>query len=106
MIFAIFHAFAIWGAIFFEKLHFIKTAFVFFIYLIFSIIINDPLLHLVTDVKDLHGKAYGSAFYIEGKNYFYINPTDSMMNTNLVMLAIVVVLFWASAFFRLKEKEI
>jgi len=105
LLYALLHAFNIWGAIFFEKMHFIKTAFVFFIYYIAILLINNPFIRLITGVKGLESVAFGRLF-IPGKEYYRVIPTDSMDNTNLVVLAIIVIIFWISAFYRLKEKEI
>jgi hypothetical protein len=104
--FAVFHGLAIWGAIFFEKLHFIKTAFVFFIYIIFFGIIGEPLLHLITGKDYFHGAPFGPLYFPENKQVLHIRPDDNMNYTTLVVLGIAIVIFWISAFFRLKEKEI
>lgn len=103
--YAVFHAFFIWGAIVFEKLHFIKTAFVFFIYIILLIIINEWLLHSLTGNKSLDGVPFTTATFLDGKNIRVVMAIG-MRNTNWIVLAITVIIFWLSAFFRLKEKEI
>lgn len=103
--YAVFHAISIWGAIVFEKLHFIKTAFVFFIYVILLIIINEWLLHSLMG-KSFDGVPFTAANFLDGKNIKVIMATHSMKSNNWVVLAITVIIFWLSAFFRLKEKEI
>lgn len=106
LIYALLHAFAIWGAIFFEKMHFIKTFFVFFIYLILLIIINNPLIHLLTGNNNLRGLPFQWLFIASIGHYQRILPTGSMKNVSLFVLGLTIVILWASAFFRLKEKEI
>lgn len=111
IIYTLFHALTIWGALFFEKLHFVKTCFVFFVFMILLILINVPLLHLIIGIKTLNDMPFTSLSFNETDGHHLtllknINASAGMYIIGMVILAIVVVLIWVSAFFRLKEKEI
>jgi len=51
LIYAFLHSIAFWGAIYFEKLHFIKTAFFFFVSLGILILLNKTILGVMTGRK-------------------------------------------------------
>lgn len=106
IVFALLHAFTLWGSIFFEKMHFIKTAFVIFIYFIALIIINNQLLHLITGKSYLSGMAFQQLNFKEDNHYWRLLPTNSMNSASLIVLALTIIILWLSAFYRLKEKEI
>ncbi|HTH81321.1 MAG TPA: hypothetical protein VL490_00210 [Mucilaginibacter sp.] len=106
VVFALLHGFAIWGSVFFEKMHFIKTAFVFFLYMIALLLINEPLIHVVIGKKYIHGAAFGPLYFMENNQHWRIQSTAAMDIFSISVLFGIVVLFWITAFFRLKEKEI
>lgn len=107
IIYALFHAFTIWGAIFFEKLHFIKTAFVFFLCLTIILMVNGPLLHTLIS-KDVMGNLpfLGGLNIKENEHYWHFEPGQNIQNWGKVSLTLVVAFLWVSSYFRLKEKEI
>jgi hypothetical protein len=105
VVFALLHGFAFWGAIFFEKMHFIKTAFVFFLYIIALGLINEPLLHVIIG-KFVHGPAFGPLNFMENNQNWRVWSTPAMDNISMSVLFGIVILFWITTFFKLKEKEI
>ena len=106
IIYAIFNGFTLWGAIFFEKLHFIKTAFIFFLYVLVFTVINTPMLQFIIGKNDLRSFVFQQFSFTDNKRGWDIWATDSMNHTTLIVFAIAVIILWLSAFFRLKEKEI
>lgn len=104
--YTVFHGFTLWGAIFFEKLHFIKTAFIFFIYILVFIVINTPLLQFIIGKNVERSMAFGGFSITDSKRVWDIWAPDNMNHTTLIVFAITVITLWLSAFFRLKEKEI
>jgi hypothetical protein len=115
-IFAVLHALTLWGSIFFEKLHFIKTAFVFFIgvftipYLNFKFIqvfISETVISampfIYTKVSDKFDTWIPPLASEEG--FSLIVPSYDTSYIVIVTL-IVVCILWASSFYRLKEKEV
>lgn len=100
------HALAFWGAIYFDKLHFLKAAFVFFIAVIGFNLLSKALLSVITDGQLSTTLFFqGSDIIVNGHRTF-ISPTDSINHLGMAMLIAVVLLLWTSAFFRLKEKQV
>ena len=99
------HAFSFFGAIVFNKLHFIKTAMVFFACLILLTLINKPIVSALIpgDIKSI---PFQRLDIYEHERYFNIRGSDQMMNVSLYVLALVVLLLWATTYSRLKEKEV
>jgi len=106
IVYAIFHGFTLLGAIFFEKLHFIKTAFIFFIYILVFTVINTPMLQFIIGKSELRSAVFQQFSFTDNKRGWDIWATDNMNHTTLIVFAIAVIILWLSAFFRLKEKEI
>ncbi len=99
------HAFAFFGAIFFKKLHFIKTAIAFFACLIILTLINKPIINALIpgDVKSI---PFQRLDIYDHDRYFNMRPSGEMMNISFGVLALVVLLLWATTYLRLKEKEV
>ena len=99
------HAFAFFGAIFFKKLHFIKTAMAFFAGLVLLTLVNKPIVSALIpgDVKSI---PFQRLDIYEHDRYFNIRASDGMMNISLCVLALVVLLLWAATYLRVKEKEV
>jgi hypothetical protein len=97
----LFHGLTFWGAVFFNKLHFVKTAFVFFVSAIVIIISSQTLQtfligsHIVRGIMPFGG--------ISLKN---IDAPAGIILIGMGELCAVVILFWVSAFYRLKEKQV
>ncbi|MFD2145041.1 hypothetical protein [Mucilaginibacter antarcticus] len=105
-VFTLFHAFAFWGAIFFTKLHFIKASFVFFICLIVLTLLNKGLLFSLSDNHiSQHMLMSGVQISENGRTTYYV-PDTLVINLMPVVFIICVFILWASAYFRLKEKQV
>ncbi len=104
-IYALFHGLTIWGAIFFEKLHFIKTSFVFFIGLAIILLINSQLLNLLIG-KEAQGVPFQGMGINNNNHFWQISPDKDVTWYGWYIFKITVLLLWTSAFFRLKEKEV
>jgi hypothetical protein len=103
----LFHSLTFWGAIFFNKLHFVKTAFAFFIAAMVIIIASQTLQtfligsHVVRGIMPFGGISLNTAEH-GTKN---IDAPAGVMLVGMGVLCTVVVLFWVSAYYRLKEKQ-
>jgi len=112
MLFTLFHAFIFWGAIFFKKLHFIKTAIVFFLCLGVAMLINVFILNKMLSTYTQFNVSIPfdrvSIIDINSNNYFIgvVRATEKIEDYGKVIFVICVLLFWTSAYFRLKEKEV
>jgi hypothetical protein len=105
-IFTLFHALAFWGAIYFDKLHFVKTAFVFFIALLGFNLLSKAIISAITD-GNVGSTVFfqGSDIIVNGQRHF-ISPPDAVNQLGIIIFIAIVLLLWASAFFRLKEKQV
>lgn len=106
IIYAILHAIIFFGAIYFEKLHFIKTAFTFFIGVFLLGLINRPILSSMFN-QSVNGTSLFSPVNISnGKDAFQIQAPDVKSQTEGIIVGLVVVILWISAYYKLKEKEV
>ena len=107
VIYTVLHAFTFWGAIYFEKLHFIKTSFVFFIFFMVFTILNQPVLGLMVNKKLLlMNMPFDSLRFMDNGHKQNIEQQIDFIYYHLAAVIVTAMLLWCSAFFRLKEKEV
>lgn len=107
LFFAVLHSVALWGSIFFEKLHFIKTAFCFFIGVFTLSLLNTEFMRVLID-KSIRSAAPFNRINIMDANNMYWNvmlPWKYDMYV-LAILLLLVVIMWICTFYRVKEKEV
>ncbi len=107
IVYAILHSFAFWGAVYFEKLHFVKTAFVVLASGFLMVIINNVLLNVFIKSDTEKGIPFlGVRVLEQDKRYdLYLQSTDFLLCV-LAALVAITILLWAAAYFKLKEKEV
>jgi len=106
MYFWFLHGISFLGSVFFQKLHFIKTALVFFFALIILVFANQALARLIIDHHVSVKMPFSNLFIQEGTSTFYIDTLVSMPIILTLMLLISALCFWAAAYFKLKEKQV
>ena len=106
VIYPIMHSIMLFGSIYFEKLHFIKSGFAFFIGLFLLGLFNRPVIASMIDQKIMGTTIFSPLEITDGKNYWEIFPPEIQKETVGIIIAILVVILWVSAYFRLKEKEV
>lgn len=106
IIYPILHAIIFFGAIYFEKLHFIKTVFAFFIGVFLLGLINKPILSSMFDQKVQGSSIFSPVQLSNGKESFEIHAPDVKDQTEGIVLGLVVLVLWISAYYKLKEKEV
>lgn len=107
VIYSVLHSVSIFGAIFFNKLHFIKTGFTFFISYGLLLVCNTLLLKIITglDVVKL-AMPFGFLNFNIGDKYYSIatkGPTNWLV---LALLLSASAMIWVAAYFGLKEKQV
>jgi hypothetical protein len=106
--YSVLHALSLFGAVFFKKLHFIKTGFAFFIALGATILFNTLLLKIITGLGVVVlALPFGFLGFTVHHHYYSISlndPGTGMMIKYVWMLATL--LMWIAAYFRLKEKQV
>jgi len=106
LVYAFLHAIAFFGAIYFEKLHFIKTAFSFFIILAALILINKGLLSFLFGRTVEAAPPFGNLRFQEAGQTVDIKIESQDSPWLLYLLILLALLFWAASYFRLREKQV
>ncbi len=106
IIYAFFHAFTFWGSIFFEKLHFVKTAVVFIVLAVMLVFINSTLLSALISAETLKNVPFQGLSYLEDGRFFRIQPNGFISWLGKVIMCGGVASLWLSAYYRLKEKQV
>ena len=106
-IYAVLHAFALYGAVFFKKMHFIKTACLFFLLLVITTVFHKQLVQLLIPKSLYVGQPLGGLQLLDGDNYFLISlEQETKKFYAIVLFAGCTLTLWAGAYFQLKEKQI
>jgi hypothetical protein len=106
LVFAFLHAIAFFGAVYFEKLHFIKTAFTFFIIIAVLIIINKGLLSALLGRTVDASPPFGYLRFGDTGQAVDIKIDSQDSPYLLYLLIILTFILWVAAYFRLKEKQV
>jgi hypothetical protein len=106
LIFSLLQAIALYGAIFFEKLHYIKTAFVFFVGIMLVMVLNTLFLYFVTGRPVRPSSPFGNLRFTERGREVIIDLNLPPTNYVLYMLVLMILIIWTAAYYRLKEKQV
>lgn len=107
IIYSVLHAIALFGAIFFNKLHFIKTGFAFFIGYALVMIANTSFLRIITGLYvDKFAMPFGFLNFNVGDKYYSVAVKGASSLSVVLILSASAVLVWIAAYFRLKEKQV
>ena len=102
----ILHAVALWGAIYFEKAHFIKTAFVVFGLFGVLSVLNYQALKLLISPEVRPMPLFTKVVLTEGSKFYSLDvPEGQMVWLSAVPVALAALL-WAAAYFRVTEKQL
>jgi hypothetical protein len=101
------HAITFLGAIYFERMHFIKTAFVFFIFVIALFLLDQPFTQMMYDkMEGVKGIPFVGVNIRTQQSTYMITPDNGTNMVNGFMALAVTFLLWTAAFFKLKEKQV
>jgi len=104
LLYAFLHSITFCGAIFFKKLHFIKTAFVFFIVLAILIIVNKVFLDVLLGKNVMMSLPFGGVRFAESNTGINTNERQELMF--YLLLGSLSLILWTASYFRLKEKQV
>jgi hypothetical protein len=106
LIYCLLHGIAIWGAVAFERLAFIKTAFGFFILVGLLLLVNHYGLEwmLGRDLND--AMPFSPASFQEKDNFYRVRLAEDQNELIGLFPIVVAGLLWLAALLRLKEKQI
>ena len=106
LFYMVFHAIAFTGSVYFEKLHFVKTALVLFGIFMLIRLFNEPVLELILKRDVAAPLPFFRAVIVENNDMFRL---DIRKTQKLYLMAVPVVIagiLWIKTYFRLSEKEI
>lgn len=106
IVFLVLHIFSFWGAIYFNKLHFIKTGFTFFLTALTVSLVNYLFLLLISNGELSSRAIFFNPVVWVGTKSFTLNLSDNIYRLNWIVLALSIILLWFSAFYKLKEKQV
>jgi hypothetical protein len=105
IIFSLLHAITMYGAIRFEKLHFIKIGFSFFIFYALLILADTIFLRLIVGRQIYPATPFAFLNFPEGTNFYSIGLNAAQSAWVFIVMTVIVILFWIAAYFKLKEKQ-
>jgi len=106
LLYAFLNAITLFGAILFEKLHFIKTAFAFFISAALLILFNKTLLGILLGRDVMAAAPFTNASFVEHSKGITISTTGIEESHIIIPMLIITLIFWIAAYYRLKEKQV
>jgi hypothetical protein len=104
--YAMLHGFSLWGAVFFNKLHFIKTAFIFFITIVLLSIINTSFVEALIGREIRTATPFATISFYEKHRYVWVDVVRQTDPLVIGVFIVVAIIFWAAAYYRLKEKQV
>jgi hypothetical protein len=106
LMFAFMQAIVLWGAIFYNKLHFVKTAFAFFIGIAVLMIINKVTLGFLLNRNVFMTPPFGALRIMDHNRETTIYIAGDDGGYVLWILAALAFIFWTAAYYRLREKQV
>ena len=106
LVYAFLHAITFFGAVYFEKLHFIKTGFAFFIIIAVLILLNKGLLSVFFGRPVDASPPFSNVRFAESGQMVDIKIERQNAPYILYLFIILTFIFWVAAYFRLKEKQV
>ncbi|WP_276497475.1 hypothetical protein [Pontibacter litorisediminis] len=104
--YAMVHAVALVGSVYFEKGHFIKTAFVFFIFMVVLVTLNEQVMQLVLG-HDVAATPLGQVRFTENDRLFIVAPPEAVSKWISTISSIVLIgILWLASYARLREKQV
>ncbi|HZY35456.1 MAG TPA: hypothetical protein VFE53_02340 [Mucilaginibacter sp.] len=104
--FSFVNAFTLFGAIYFNKLHFIKTGFVFFISLAVLVVANTIFLQSLLGQSIRPAMPFTNVSFNQNNNFYDINLVSNYDWLVCWLIIAASILLWVAAYFRLKEKQV
>ena len=104
--FAVLNSICFVGALWFERMHFIKTAFVFLVFVLVLTTFNYISLGWMFNVSVAKAPPFNSVGIFEGDKFWRIKGNDLSGVILLVAVVLICGVLWVASYFRLKEKQV
>jgi hypothetical protein len=96
-----------WGAVYFQKMHFIKIAFTFFIALTALVLLNYSFMKALLGTNVRSVIPFASVTLQDGEyQYFNLNVFQQQKEITLIGFMLMAVALWLASYMRLKEKQV
>jgi hypothetical protein len=105
-LYAFLHAVSLIGAVFFRKAHFIKTVFILFLGFFAVTILNQLLLQAMLGHADLSAIPLSGATITEDGQGYKLGVPDADLSFTWIVSIGFILIIWAAAYFKLKEKQV
>lgn len=106
VMFAFLQSISLFGAIFFEKLHFIKTAFSFFIGLFLAVLLNTICMKTLVHQEIKPVVPFGFVNFTQNNHFYSLSLIGKNDDWVFYLLMVITVMVWIASYFRLKEKQL
>ena len=106
VVYAVVNAVFLWGSIFFVKQHFVRTAFGVLLAEGVLVVLNFKAMQALVGQKLNTVVPFASMSLHEGKEWYAINLPEAQRAWLTLVLLALMLLGWAAAYARLKEKQI
>lgn len=106
IVYTFLHAVVFLGAIYFEKLHFIKTAFALFTGIFLLGILNKPIISTMIKTKIIGTTIFSPVSVTESDRAWTIHALSVQNYQSAIVIGLIVLILWISAYYKLKEKEV
>ncbi|MDB5150102.1 MAG: hypothetical protein JWQ57_4122 [Mucilaginibacter sp.] len=105
VLFSLLHAITIYGAIKFEKLHFIKVGFSFLTFYALLVLVNTLFLRVIVGRSIYPATPFAFLNFPDGTNFYSIGLNAQQSTWVFIVIPVASLLFWIAAYFKLKEKQ-
>lgn len=106
IMYAFLHVVAIWGAIFFTKLQFIKTAFAVLLVSGVITLLNFQVLEALLQLDLNVATPFTNVGFTVDKEYYFLELPEQQKQLVGAVPIIIALFFWVTAYVRIKEKQI
>lgn len=106
MMFTLIHSLSLFGALFFNRYHFLKIASLFVVFYVGLIFLNAFFLNVFISKDVAVGGLFSDISLNERKSYYAVYASDFMKSSLPYLLFAVACLTWTAAYHKLKEKEV
>jgi len=106
VLFTFLHSIAILGSIFFKKLHFIKTAFCFFISVSVATLANTAFLEMLFGRRLRASVPFANVDFRDDTGFNRVTGTYTTELLVTALLLLVAIIFWVTTYYKLKEKQV
>lgn len=104
-LYSLLHAVAFCGAIYFKKMHFVKTALLFFLTIGILIIGNNILMRQLLNRDIIQVMPFANLGFMEKGIMYSVNVSNFVWIGAVVFIGMAFI-FWIAAYFRLKETQV